>query len=135
MQGTIDNKNIGHIFDAIAMISTSGAWTVEDEERMQLWAAEYLKYMLSDHTAQERSAVNNHGIYYDLQLLSLLQYLRRYAQCHGSEAVVQSACGVHATCIGVPWHLEETFRMHGSNVFVLAAQLRSVADLLVSFLD
>lgn len=80
------------------MITTSGAWTVEDEERMHRWAAEYLNYILSDHTAPERAAVNNHGIYYDLQLLSLLQYLRRYAHSvMASEPVAGAAFVRHAS--------------------------------------
>jgi hypothetical protein len=77
VQGTIDNRNIGHVFDAVAMISHSKAWTPHDNRRMNKWARHYLNFLVSDHTLKERSAPNNHGAFYDVQFVSVLMYLKQ----------------------------------------------------------
>ena len=95
MQGLIENKNIGLIFDAVVLLSQSDAWTGKDSEAMDAWAAAYLDFLVSDFTLPERKGASSHGTYYDVQLLAVLLHLKRYAAVAYATAAlahVSNAC-------------------------------------------
>jgi hypothetical protein len=77
MQGTIDFKNVAQLFDAIAMLKGSPAWTADDAEGMELWMGQYIEYLQTERLKPEVCSVNNHGTYYDLQYISILRFLGR----------------------------------------------------------
>ena len=94
MQGLIENKNIGQVFDAVALLSQSDAWTTKDSEAMDAWAARYLDFLVSDFTLPERKGASSHGTYYDVQLLAVLLHLKRCAVvlAAATHARVGNAC-------------------------------------------
>ena len=80
MQGTINFRNIPVLLDGIRLIQASGAWADADEAAWQEWLGRYKAYLESDHVRGERCSLCNHGLYYDLQMLSITRYLGRCAR-------------------------------------------------------
>jgi Alginate lyase len=84
-------KNVYQLLDSVTMLQGSKHWTSEDDKDMERWMAQYLKYLTSEHVLPERRSINNHGTYYDLQLVSILRYLgrideaRHYLNTNGKE--------------------------------------------------
>jgi hypothetical protein len=70
------------MFDGLALIAPSGLWTTEDHHDLQAWFSEYIKHLQSPHCRQEAQMLNNHGTCFDLQYLSILQFLKRRAVAH-----------------------------------------------------
>jgi Alginate lyase len=108
MQGTIDMKNVYQLFDSIAMLHGSPHWTSTDVSKMHAWMVEYVAYLTSEHVAPERSSINNHGTYFDLQYVSVLRFLGRqneardYINTAGKERLrlqVWSSCVRHGVAI------------------------------------
>jgi hypothetical protein len=88
VQGLIENKNIGHVFDAVALLASSDAWTADDAAAMDAWAASYLEFLVSDYTLPERKNISSHGTYYDVQLVSVLLYLKRCARTEATHTCI-----------------------------------------------
>jgi len=77
--GRADGRGIGIIetvewiflLDAVGLLSESECWTPEDQDGMQRWFAEYLDWLQTSQFGQdEQSRVNNHGTWYDAQVVS-----------------------------------------------------------------
>ena len=79
-QGNINFRNIGHILDGVYLVRDSDEWTAADETALRRWLEEYKTYLESEPNAPERCSMNNHGLYYDTQLLVIMRYLGRCAQ-------------------------------------------------------
>jgi hypothetical protein len=70
--GIIDTARLTRIVDAIGLLESSDAWTVKDRHAMRLWCGEYLKWLrTSSHGLGEEKKHNNHGTWYDAQVVSL----------------------------------------------------------------
>ena len=73
--GIIDTARLVSIIDAIGMLESSPAWTAKDSREMREWCAEYLKWLrTSKHGLGEEKKLNNHGTWYDAQVVSLALY-------------------------------------------------------------
>eukprot|EP00892_Ulva_mutabilis_P005950 jgi/Ulvmu1/3727/UM172_0005.1 len=81
--GTIDNKAMAMVFDAVAILSESTWWMPEDATRMARWASEYVLHLQSAHCRSEMAQENNHGTLFDVQYTAFLKFLGR------DEAVVE----------------------------------------------
>ena len=73
--GIIDTARLVRIVDAIGLLESSPAWTAKDQNAMRQWCAEYLKWLrTSKHGLGEEKKLNNHGTWYDAQVVSLALY-------------------------------------------------------------
>lgn len=74
--GIIDTARLTRIVDAIGLLQPSHAWTVKHHQAMLEWCAAYLKWLrTSDHGQGEEKRHNNHGTWYDAQLVSLALFV------------------------------------------------------------
>jgi hypothetical protein len=76
--GLIETRGLTRVVDAIGLIEGSQAWTVEDGGGVKQWYADFLKWMQESRNGKDESnAKNNHGTYYDLQVVSYALLLDR----------------------------------------------------------
>eukprot|EP00892_Ulva_mutabilis_P005427 jgi/Ulvmu1/3256/UM151_0004.1 len=75
--GTIDNHAVHAVFDAVALLSGSAAWTEADHAALHTWFTQYMHHLQSEHCRNESMQENNHGTYFDVQYLSILLFLDR----------------------------------------------------------
>ena len=81
LQGTIDMRDMGSLFDGLRLIHALDPtqWTDADETAMKTWTRRYVdEWLVPNYLPRsERAAENNHGNYYDVQLLAMVKYLGR----------------------------------------------------------
>jgi hypothetical protein len=76
--GLIETRGLTHIVDAIGLLAGSKALTGEDERGLRDWYSKFLQWMLDSKNGREESAAkNNHGTYYDLQVVSYALFVGR----------------------------------------------------------
>lgn len=74
--GIIEAARFLPVIDAIGLLQGARAWTEQDQQGMRAWFQEYVKWMRdSDHGRDEAAARNNHGTWYDVQLITYLLFL------------------------------------------------------------
>ena len=74
--GIIDTRDLGRLTDAVTLVSESSAWTDEDREAIAQWFAEYRSWLQdSTHGRDEADEANNHGTWYDVQVVALSLFL------------------------------------------------------------
>lgn len=74
--GLIETRGLTRVIDAIGLLSGSKAWTTADQRGMQAWFGEFLRWMQeSKHGRDEAAAKNNHGTFYDVQVVSFALFL------------------------------------------------------------
>jgi len=70
--GIIDTARLTRIVDTVALLESSDAWTPEDYKGIREWCAAYLNWLrTSSHGLGEQKKLNNHGTWYDAQVVSL----------------------------------------------------------------
>lgn len=70
--GLIETRGIYRVVDAVGLLAGSKAWTPADQNGIEDWCAQFLDWMLhSENGKAEAAAKNNHGTYYDVQIVSL----------------------------------------------------------------
>jgi len=76
--GLIETRGLVRVVDAIGLLSLSKSWTDSDQKRSEDWFAEFLQWMLeSKNGRDEAAAKNNHGTFYDVQVVSFALFLNR----------------------------------------------------------
>ncbi|HEX6184685.1 MAG TPA: alginate lyase family protein [Pyrinomonadaceae bacterium] len=76
--GLIETRGLTRAADAVGLLAGSKAWTKEDQRGVEKWFAEFLRWMLeSKHGRDEAAAKNNHGTYYDVQVVSYALFVGR----------------------------------------------------------
>jgi hypothetical protein len=74
--GIIDTHEFPIIIDALGLIENSKSWTKEDNTKIKSWFGKYLDWMiLSKNGKDESKSKNNHGSWYDVQVISIALYL------------------------------------------------------------
>ena len=69
--GIIDTRGLANVVEAVGLLAESEAWTEDDQEGLEAWFADYLEWLIeSDHGQDERRHPNNHGTWYDVQVVS-----------------------------------------------------------------
>ena len=70
--GIIETRRLVDLVDAIGMLERSPSWTDADGRGMRDWMAAYRGWLLtSDIGKEEQRAKNNHGTWYDAQVVAL----------------------------------------------------------------
>ncbi|MFA5292717.1 MAG: glycoside hydrolase family 88 protein [Phycisphaerae bacterium] len=68
--GIIDTARLISIIDSIGLLESSRHWSRNDQSAMQAWMEEYLNWLRSSPNGRdEASARNNHGTWYDAQVV------------------------------------------------------------------
>ena len=74
--GIIDARNIPEVIDGIGLIQNSTSWTVQDQSGITRWFQQYLSWLLNSNAGRQQSqAINNHGTWYDAQLVPIALFL------------------------------------------------------------
>jgi hypothetical protein len=74
--GIIDTHWFALIVDDISLLETSKSWTNEDDLNFKLWVNQYLDWLINSKNGKDESnAKNNHGSWYDVQVVSIALFL------------------------------------------------------------
>ncbi|HSV12750.1 MAG TPA: alginate lyase family protein [Tepidisphaeraceae bacterium] len=74
--GIIESNRLLPVVDAIGMMQQSGAWSADDQSKIQDWFRQYVQWMRQSKNGKaEAAAGNNHGSWYDAQLATYLMFL------------------------------------------------------------
>src|SRR5262245_11757287 len=74
--GLIETRGLTRVVDAIGLLAGAKAWTETDQVGLQDWFDSFVRWMLESKNGREESAAkNNHGTYYDLQIVSFALFL------------------------------------------------------------
>lgn len=74
--GLIETRGLTRVVDAIGLLAGSKSWTAAEQRGMEDWFQKFLQWMLeSKNGKDEAAAKNNHGTYYDLQVVSFALFL------------------------------------------------------------
>ena len=76
--GIIESRGLLPLIDGLALLGGSPAWTAPDAAAMTAWLAAYYGWLTtSKHGRDEAAAENNHGSWYDVQVVALALALGR----------------------------------------------------------
>jgi hypothetical protein len=76
--GLIETRGLTRVVDAIGLLAGSQAFTSNDERGLKDWFGKFLQWMLDSKNGREESASkNNHGTYYDVQIVSFALFVGR----------------------------------------------------------
>ncbi len=76
--GLIETRGFTRVVDAIGLLEGSQALRPEDERSLKEWFGKFLQWMLdSKNGRDEAAAKNNHGTYYDIQVVSYALFVGR----------------------------------------------------------
>jgi hypothetical protein len=130
--GIIDTSAFCFMLDEIQQIPFTSAWSPEDLESLKGWFGSYLDWLLeSDHGKTEAHEHNNHGTWYDAQVVCFALFCgrrdtaRQWLEDHSRERIV-----VQIEADGrQPHELERTLSLNyctfNLNAFVFLARMGS----------
>lgn len=73
--GLIDWKDFYYMLDALVLLEQSGEFKPADVKAMRIWCAQLAMWIMkSEQGRDEGNSLNNHGLYFDIQVLSLAIY-------------------------------------------------------------
>jgi len=76
--GLIETRGLTRVVDAIGLLEGSKALTADDERGLKDWFGKFLQWMLdSKNGRDENAAKNNHGTFYDVQVVSYALFVGR----------------------------------------------------------
>ena len=74
--GLIETRALTRVVDAVGLLGGAKAWSPADERQLQEWFAQFLRWMQESKNGREEAAArNNHGTYYDVQVVSFALFL------------------------------------------------------------
>ena len=76
--GLIETRGLTRVVDAIGLLEGSKAFTSDDGRGLKEWFGRFLQWMLDSKNGREEAASkNNHGTYYDVQVVSFALFVGR----------------------------------------------------------
>jgi hypothetical protein len=79
--GIITTRRLVRVIEAVRMIAGSPSWTDADRKGLDSWCAAYARWLqTSPNGRDEARAANNHGTWYDAQLVALLLHTGQRAE-------------------------------------------------------
>ncbi len=89
--GLITARCLADLVDAVGLLAGSGSWQSDDQREMITWAENYLHWLTTSKIGLgEDAASNNHGTYYDVQMVSLALFLGNTNFAHEKLMMAQS---------------------------------------------
>lgn len=92
--GIIDTVCLAHLPDSVTLLEGSKSWTKADRAGMQRWFGEYAQWLLGSGLGREEgAATNNHGTWYDVQVITYAVFagrpetVRAIAQAAGARRI------------------------------------------------
>ncbi len=74
--GMIESRSVVPAMDAVGLLAGSKTWTKADDDGMKAWMGEFLTWaQTSPNGKDEAAAKNNHGSFYDEQIVMLALFL------------------------------------------------------------
>ena len=74
--GLIETRGLTRVVDAIGLLGGSKALSAADERGLRDWFGKFLQWMLESKNGREEAAAkNNHGTYYDVQVVSFALFV------------------------------------------------------------
>ena len=74
--GVIDGWWLVRVADSIPLLKSSSAWSSETDRRLKAWFTHYINWLINSSFGQEEKARhNNHGTWYDVQIVTFARYL------------------------------------------------------------
>lgn len=75
-EGVLDAYSFIEMLDAVPLLAGSESFTDDDAAQLKAWFAEFTQWLMSSSIAlEEYNASNNHGIAYDVQLITYANYI------------------------------------------------------------
>ena len=79
--GVLDGRLMLKAFEASLLIGDSNALSAEEKQGLKNWAEEYFDWLTNNQMAlKEAASKNNHGSYYDLQVIYLALFIEKEEQ-------------------------------------------------------
>ena len=76
--GIIDAHNLPEVIDSIGLIQNSPLWTGQDQSGIIGWFEQYLDWLLNSDAGKDQAEhVNNHGTWYNQQIVSIALFLNK----------------------------------------------------------
>jgi hypothetical protein len=74
--GLIETRGLTRVVDAIGLMAGSNSLTQKDQQGLEDWFGKFLQWMLDSKNGREEAAAkNNHGTYYDVQVVSFALFV------------------------------------------------------------
>lgn len=74
--GIIDTLGIAFLLESVGLLGGAAAWTSDDQDGLVDWCRRYLRWLLdSEHGQSEARQKNNHGTWYDVQVMALALFV------------------------------------------------------------
>jgi len=81
--GIIEWKDLYFFLDAVSFLESKGFLNANEKQTLRLWFEKYLHWLRSSPQGKKESlSLNNHGTYYDLQVLAISNYLGKKFLSH-----------------------------------------------------
>jgi len=78
--GILEARHLSNLVDGLALIAGSPAWSAADSTAMTGWLTSYYEWVTTSKNGREEAAAeNNHGSWYDVQVVALALNLGRTA--------------------------------------------------------